>query len=212
MTDAVSSQTATSLMARLRESTREHHRRAEQRELQRELLAGELPRETFAAYLGELLCVHRGLERRLAARSAGDRRIASVFRQHHVRESDLVADLEFYGLEPGTPTESARRLLVDFDHWENECPAALLGVLYVLEGSMNGNRFIARVLRQKWGLDSGPGLRYLDPYGDEQPERWAEFRAVMDAQDFSPMEEGAVLRAAQRTFDAVAAIADTLVE
>jgi len=211
MTDPMT-ETPSTLMMRLKDATNEHHRRAETRKLQQDLLAGKLPRETFGAYLGELLHVHRRLERRMTRQAASHEALAAVFHEHHRRESDLLADLEFYGHEPGPASAATRDILAEIDRWASDGPAALLGALYVLDGSMNGNRFIARVLMQQWSLAPGPGLRYLDPYGGDQPGEWAAFRADMDAQPFTPGEEAAIISAAQHTFDAIGRISDAVYE
>ena len=68
------------------------------------------------------------------------------------------------------------------DRLASEQPMALLGILYVLEGSTNGSKFIARKVRPAYELPAtGEGSAYLDPYGDVQPARWQEFKAAMDA-------------------------------
>jgi heme oxygenase len=202
--------TATALMTRLKEATNEHHRRAEGRKLQQDLLAGGLARETFAAYLEQLLHVHRGLEARLARLASEYGALNAVFQEHQIREADLLADLEFYGHQNGPATEATQSLLSDFDRWATESPVALLGALYVLEGSMNGNKFIARVLMREWSLEPGAGLRYLNPYGGDQPARWAAFRASVDTQELTPEQEAQIISAAQRTFDAIGAISDAV--
>ena len=196
------------IMTRLKSATDEHHRRAEERPLQRAMIKGALPRETFAAYLGQLLHVHRRLEDPLQRLASEHEPVAAVFRSHYARQSDLQADLEFHGHDIGPPTAATQAMIADIDRWAEEQPLALLGPLYVLEGSMNGNKFIARSLMQAWSLGPGAGFRYLDPYGEEQRAKWAEFRADMDAQGFSAADSEAIIAAAQRTFDAIAEIAD----
>jgi len=172
------------------------------------MIKGTLPREKFAAYLGQLLHVHGRLEDTLEKLSAEHEPLSAVFRSHYARRADLKADLEFHGYESGPPSAATQSLVADIDRWAEEQPVALLGPLYVLEGSMNGNKFIARSLMQAWSLGPGAGFRYLDPYGEEQRAKWAEFRADMDSQDFAPEECETIIAAAQRTFDAIAEIAD----
>jgi len=89
-------------------------------------------------------------------------------------------------------------------------PASLLGLHYVLEGSNNGSRFIARGLMSAYGLAPGPGLRYLDPYGDEQRERWLAFRATMDEVGFSQEDSDRLLVAARQMFQSIVDISDDL--
>lgn len=196
------------IMARLRSATSDHHDRAEGRELQQALVRGVLPRGTYAAYLAELLHVHRRLEGRIREAAASHRSLNAVYQPHCERESDLRADLAFYGRQEEPPASATRALLDEIDGWAAANPIALLGPLYVLEGSMNGNVFIARVLMKVWGMAPGPGLHYLNPYGSDQRAVWAEFKERMNDQPLSREDQDAVIAAAQRTFDGIAAIAD----
>jgi heme oxygenase len=71
-------------------------------------------------------------------------------------------------------TAADRRRSVD------QPPAELLGAHYVLEGSGNGNRMMARGLRAAYGLQGQAGTRSMDPYGDGQPDRWQAFKSALD--------------------------------
>jgi heme oxygenase len=73
---------------------------------------------------------------------------------------------------------------------------------------MNGNRFVARALRQ-----ARPTLHltYFEPYGDQQPARWSAARDRLAARSSAPTEVDAIVAAAQRTFDAITDISDELV-
>ena len=55
--------------------------------------------------------------------------------------------------------------------------AQALGMLYVLEGSTLGGRFILRTLAER-GVDD-PNLAFLDPYGQETGLRWRSFLSVL---------------------------------
>jgi heme oxygenase len=77
----------------------------------------------------------------------------------------------------------------------------------VLEGSTNGGRFLARALRKSWNLD-GEGLSYFDPYGEEQPQKWAAFRRDMDEASFEADQEEAIIEMAKATFLAIAEVSD----
>jgi heme oxygenase len=84
---------------------------------------------------------------------------------------------------------------------------ALLGPLYVLEGSTNGSRVLARVLSRAWGSD-GAGLAYLDPYGDGQPTSWKAFKQEVDDLGLDDASQSAVVEAARVTFQAISDISD----
>jgi heme oxygenase len=87
----------------------------------------------------------------------------------------------------------------------------LLGALYVLEGSTNGGRFLARALRKSWGLDKD-GIAYFDPYGEEQPQKWASFRKKMDSASFDVAQQDAIVEMAKATFLAIAEVSDEAAE
>ena len=87
--------------------------------------------------------------------------------------------------------------------FEGADPLLLLGTHYVLEGSMNGNRFMASAIRKAYGFEGAEGTRYLDPYGDEQRERWAEFKGVLDAYPFTEDERARIVEADLATFRAI---------
>ena len=60
---------STRIMETLKEATAEQHRDAERRQLQKEMVRGELAPETYAAWLGQMLLVHEALRETIAART-----------------------------------------------------------------------------------------------------------------------------------------------
>jgi heme oxygenase len=122
---------------------------------------------------------------------------------------DLERDLGFFeihrdDIEAGAATD---RFTSEIEETQRSNPVALLGALYVLEGSTNGGRFLARTLRKSWDLD-GEGLSYFDPYGEEQPQRWAAFKRDMENAGFDTDQEDSILEMAKTTFLAISQIAD----
>lgn len=202
-----------SLMSRLKSATSDLHSHAESRHLQRQIAAGTVDRSAFSAYLAQLYLVHHTLEPALARVRERHPAFAAVATADRMRLPDLEADLDFHevdlaAIEPVPATVRLTAALVELEIRE---PAALLGSLYVLEGSTNGGRFLARVLRQAWGLD-GRGLRSLDPYGERQRERWADFKRDMDALTLDTRERNAVVDAARSMFEGIAEISDQVAE
>ena len=199
-----------SIMSRLKAETDELHRMAEGRELQRRLAKGTVTREQYASFLAQMYLVHQGLERRLAEVHGEHRAFEAVLRDYHQREPQLHDDLAFLGADASRiePTRRTRRLLGEIDGDE---PLALLGMLYVLEGSTNGSRFIAAALQRSQGLEPGPGLSYLDPHGELQRDRWLQFKQDMDAVGFTEAESAVLVRSAQTMFEAIGEISDELI-
>jgi heme oxygenase len=88
-----------------------------------------------------------------------------------------IADLD-HGSRSRTPLLArfaGEQVLPPFPVPLNEAEA--LGMLYVLEGSTLGGRFILRALAER-GIED-PDLTFLDPYGAETGARWRAFLAVL---------------------------------
>lgn len=197
------------LMERLRRETSDLHAHAESRTLQRAIAKGQVERSRFIAYLGQLYAVHSALEDALGEASDAHPAIGAVATPDRMRLPDLAFDLEFYAVDPDALVagDAANRFVSLIESTKTSEPAALLGALYVLEGSTNGGRFLAQVLRKSWNLD-GAGVAYLDPYGDRQPEHWASFKRRMNRATFDPECEKAIVDMARKTFEAIADVSD----
>lgn len=205
-----------SLMARLRAGTSDHHRRAETRPLQKAMAGGRLERPVYARYLAELRHLHLAIADALETASAQHARLASLGldgRSHvHRIEQDLRTLARGESSDPVAPAREFAQVLRE--HVRTD-PVAALGAHYVLEGSMNGNAFIARALAVAWGCPASSGraeagLGYLDPYGAGQRERWAQFRTQVDATEFTDRECDAIIAAARQTFNAVGDVSDAV--
>jgi heme oxygenase len=192
-------------MLTLRESTAGHHRRAEQHEFQQQFVRGTLPRALYVRWLGQMLHVHAALEAHLDRLVARNLQLKSVFDDSRRKADPLRKDLAFLGAatdQPALPTALA--MMAWMDTLAETHPLAVLGVLYVLEGSTNGSKFIARKVRPAYELPAnGEGSAYLDPYGDVQPVRWQEFKTAMDALNLPASDVEPIVAAAQQTFDSI---------
>lgn len=198
-------------MQQLRDSTREEHDRAEHHEFQQALVKGELSRDRYAAWLGQMYLIHDALETamREAARHHVD--LQKVVHEYQYQVPYLLQDLEFLGIDPGAlaPLPATERF-VSLIEQDSGDPLLLLGLHYVLEGSNNGSRYIARHVAKAYDLAPGPGLQYLDPYGDRQREYWLAFKEDMGAVSFTAVETARLVAAAKQMYQTVAELADDL--
>ncbi|KLK92050.1 hypothetical protein AA309_16640 [Microvirga vignae] len=79
-------------------------------------------------------------------------------------------------------------------------PAAVLGSMYVVEGSTLGGAIIAREVERTLGLDGETGCAYFKSYGREIAVMWKRFGArLLEAS--SPEADGVIVETAQKTFD-----------
>ncbi len=196
----------------LREDTKDLHTQAEKGPFQVALMSGRLPREGYAAMLGQMLLVHRALEAGLRRQRAKVSAIAKVVTEEQYQEPYLLEDLAFFGVDAAAvrPTPATTTLIGEIARAEREEPLALLGLHYVLEGSNNGNRFIARPLMKAYGLTPPGGLRYMLPYGEKQPELWAKFKVDLDGCGLSEREIGTLVRAAETMYRGIIGIHNDL--
>ncbi|MFG0325961.1 MAG: biliverdin-producing heme oxygenase [Phycisphaerales bacterium JB037] len=199
---------------RLREDTRDLHTRAEKGPLQAALVKGQLPREQYADMLEQMLLVHRSLEDAIERVRPGVAALDRIVTREQYQVPYLEADLAFYGRsgEGIAPVPATSAVIERIERVASERPIGLLGLHYVLEGSNNGNRFIAKAVRHAYALEGDEGLRYLLPYGERQPEVWAGFKTELAACEFSNAEMDAIVSCAKDMFGAIIGIHDQLHE
>lgn len=190
---------------RLRTETRDLHTKAEKAPLQEALVKGKLPREVYADMLEQMLLVHRELEQAIREHRPSVPALAAVVTDEQFQEPYILEDLAHFGRDPGSITAlpETREAVAEIRRTAREEPLGLLGLHYVLEGSNNGNRFIAKAAAPAMGLSESGGLRYLLPYGERQPEVWGAFKENLAACEFSDSEKDTLVEAAKRMFEIV---------
>jgi heme oxygenase len=204
------------LSRQLREGTSQQHQAAEGGALQKALMAGALSRSAYAESLAQQWIVYRELESLLRSLSPKVASLRSLLGDEHCHAKDLAADLRHFGREPESAVANAatEAFLKKLRDTASSNPDALVGAFYVFEGSMNGGRHIARRVRQAYGLDaeSREGTLSLDPYGADQPARWAAFKEGLDRLSLGGAGEAAVVAFAQATFKAIGDISNAVFE
>lgn len=200
------------VMERLKAGTSDMHSLAEGRQFQRRMIKGAISRQEYLGWLGQMLLIHRALEKHLFGRLLADPLFAAVH-EEQFQEPNLIADLAALDCDAQamTPLPATAALIADIDRVAADEPLALLGYHYVLEGSKNGNRFIARQLVPALGLAPRRAVRYLDPFAEAQPAKWAEFKAAMGTIPFDPAQIDLLVAAARRMFEGIGELSDQLV-
>jgi len=200
-----------SIMDRLREATSEQHRNAESRRLQREMVRGELSADAYAAWLGQMLLLHGALHEAIADGAGRHPHLRRIVRDEGRHVSNLRSDLALLGLDADrmVPLPATAGAIEAITRTGASDALSLLGYNYVLEGSMNGNRFIARALLPKLSV---PAVSYLDPYGEDQRPAWQAYRERMNAAGFGEEEGRRMVDAARDMFAFIAAMSDELME
>ncbi|TVQ33146.1 MAG: biliverdin-producing heme oxygenase [Phycisphaeraceae bacterium] len=201
--------TRPTVMELLKASTQDLHDAAENHEFQRDMFKGKISREAYAAYLGQMLLVHRTLEGRLTDVRSEVPVIGRIVASHQYQAPYLLEDLAFLDVDPDSisPTPATKAII---ERIGRASPLALLGMHYVLEGSNNGSRYIAVNIRKAFDLQPGRGDRYLDPYGEDQRQHWAAFKRDMDAEVFTDEQQETLVAAAREMFEAISHISEDL--
>jgi heme oxygenase len=199
---------AASLADALKERTKEAHARAEKHSVQSRMVKGEVSREEYGEWLRQMLPVWRAIDRGLAGLSERDARVAAIVKPYHVHAGRIEADLKFLSQDEGMALPATKK----FVEMVNRAAESvnLLGVWYVLEGSSNGGRYIAKALSRGLGIAGPEGLMNFDPHGELQRERWQAWRAGLDTQTFSMAEREGIVAAASATFDAVTEVMEDM--
>lgn len=109
----------------------------------------------------------------------------------------LLADLRHAGLDEADIAALPR--CDDADLPSVSSLPAILGALYVFEGSSLGGQIISRHLETALGLRDGEGYRYFRGHGAETPARWLAFRTLLAAHS-TPASDDQIVAAAQDTF------------
>lgn len=208
------SETEISAMQQLRDSTRGEHDTAEHHQFQQALVRGELDRQRYASWLAQMYLIHQSLEEALRDTAGNSEIIRSVVRDYQYQIPYLLEDLEYFGIDPQQiePTPAATRF-ADLVNSARQNPISLLGLHYVLEGSNNGGRYIARHVARAYDLEPrGVGLRYLDPYGDQQRQHWMAFKEDMGSIEFTAEQVAELILAAKQMYRTVAELSSDLSE
>lgn len=202
---------STDIMELLKSATGSQHRDAERRRLQRSMTRARLDAETYSAWLGQMIQIHSVLQAEIERHQTDCPQLAEVVKDGGLHVANLRTDLQTLGADPegGIPLPSTARALQAIRATSETDAVGLLGYNYVLEGSMNGNRIIARALSRTLGP---PALTYLDPYGDEQRSQWLAYRERMSSAGIDAEQSMTLVKAARDMFAFIADMGDELLE
>jgi heme oxygenase (biliverdin-IX-beta and delta-forming) len=189
------------IMARLRAETRAEHAATEAIPFSASILDGSLTLDEYAAQLAAYLPVHDALEAAVAR--GAHPALQRVWDAHMGRVDLLRTDLAAIGMA-GAPVDARTHAASEsFAAWirglADERPVALLGVLYVLEGSTLGGALLRKHLATALSLGDD-GLRYYSPYGLHPKPHWVEFSARMNDLSLGEADADAVVGAAREAF------------
>ncbi|MDX2543850.1 biliverdin-producing heme oxygenase [Streptomyces sp. WI04-05B] len=205
--------TAATVVERLRRSTRDWHDALEATPFAAAMVDGTLPVERYVGQLAAYRVVLGALESELAGVTdfSADRPVWSLdLVKLPLVERDL-AHFANLGTLPGPwAADKADAFATDIRQRAADSDlAALLGYLYVMEGSTLGALFLHRYVTAAYHLPGTDGVAY---YTSGDRDRWARFTARMNQAFAEPEAQDEVVAAARQAYGHVAAITNALSE
>lgn len=191
------------VMDTLRTCTQDLHTDAEGQDFQRSMGTGNVQREPFIKYLGQLYYMHKHISD-LLEQHRDMPVIQKVLKPYHQDLTCVTNDLAYFdrGVSDEPILPSTKRINDYLSELAATSPVSLLGALYVLEGSTNGAKFLAKSMRKALDCPVERGASYFDRYGEAQRQRWTKFKEDMVACNFSEAQTQELVAAARRMFQA----------
>ena len=190
------------IMLRLKIETKPLHDSTETHQFQKVLGTGKIKRSDYISYLEQLFLIHSNLAEKLKERSS-DPKIGSVLKDRHTCVLALSEDLSCFAVatEKIVPLKATEKFINKIEEIAQESAISLLGILYVLEGSTHGAKYMAKNLRAGLNLIDRNGSSYFDRYGEEQMNFWLQFKKDMNNQPFTEKEKSEIINLAKETFN-----------
>lgn len=197
-----------SLADTLKNSTRDAHTRAERHPIQGAFAQSAVTLDLYASWLSQMLHLWTAIDAGVSTAAERDPRVRAMHREYHPHAHRLAEDLKYLQCPTASPLPATRDAIDRVRRAAAD--VSILGVWYVLEGSANGGRFLAKTVGRALNLSGPHGLTGLDPHGERMREYWLEWRASLDAQEFSDQERAAIVHAAEETFNDVYSIMEDM--
>ncbi len=202
---------ANNIMEMLRDETRLLHNQTEGNDFQKSLFGGSLPKGQFVEYLGQMYLIHKSLEDALSELRVSNPIVASIIEDHQYQQPYLQKDLAGaqVAVDQLKPLPATKTLMQHIELLKRDSPMALLGCEYVLFGSKHGAKIMSKQI-EKYELGVQGAPNYFDPYGDKFSGYWQDFKAKMNAAQFSPSEQEDAINGAKDMFSGLSKVFDNL--
>ncbi|HOE43051.1 MAG TPA: biliverdin-producing heme oxygenase [Rhodoferax sp.] len=196
------------LMEELKAATWTAHARLQTAPFFQALAGCQLPLESYVGQLRALLAIHAVVEQAMA--DCDDDRVRLVWRADMRRLPLLRQDLLYF--EPRTvadlkeAVDVANHTTGALRQQSLETPLALLGWLYVLEGSTLGASVVQPLVARALLLVGDEGVAYLHNDGAAARARWTEYSQRMNTLALETEERAEITLAANALFAQLEAI------
>lgn len=177
----------------LRQKTSESHVFLESLPVSKSIVDPSISKESYALYLNLMLDVTLALEKEIFP-------VVEPFVQdvdERKKSEHIKNDLKNIGFE-----RTPRTFL--FLNSEENSPAFAMGIMYVVEGSTLGGRFILKNVSEKLNLDETNGASYFSGYGNKTGSFWKNFLANLTDFETSKNAEDEIIEGADFAFKKIA--------
>ena len=181
------------ILCRLKTGTAAIHEQIEQVSVMRSMMEGTLDKTRYTVLLYTLYHFYHALESRIQQHDFWHHTSFDIARR--MKSGWLLHDIHFFGIHYYAKPSIAASL-PDITSIE-----ALLGVLYVIEGSTLGGTVIAKQLEKQYGYTLESGARFYHGYGKESKAFWQETgNLIRDSVSSLSLSEDKVIHFAQAMF------------
>jgi heme oxygenase len=175
----------------LKTQTAAAHKRLENLPVSASILAPDVKMEDYVHYLQLMYDVHYDVEENifpLLSNAVGD---LNERQKKHLIEKDL-ASLNC-SKPVANPVFNIQNITLPF----------AFGILYVVEGSSLGGRFILKNIETIAGLDGGKGVSYFTGYGNKTGSHWKSFLNVLTQYEDENNCKDEILKGATFAFNCI---------
>ena len=191
MTPDLNSSLSVDFLNTLKTQTAGAHQRLENLSVSSSILSPKMKKEDYAHYLKLMYDVHYDVEENIFPLLSGSIPDLKERKKKHLIEEDLAF------LNYNKPLAGA------VFNTENITIPFALGILYVVEGSSLGGRFILKNIETIKGLDEGKGVLYFTGYGNKTGSHWKSFlNALTEYQEENNCEDE-IIKGAIYAFDCI---------
>jgi heme oxygenase (biliverdin-IX-beta and delta-forming) len=109
------------------------------------------------------------------------------------KANQILDDISFFEPKTTSATLAANLPVIN-------TPGQAIGVMYVLEGSTLGGKYITRMIADKLNLESTGGFSFFNGYKERTEVMWANFKEVLNSGVLATESEKDICDAANQTF------------
>ncbi|XZE19251.1 biliverdin-producing heme oxygenase [Pirellulaceae bacterium SH449] len=190
-----------SVMNLVRSAISASHHQIEQTPFSTGMMDGRITKEDYSRGLSQLWHIHKALESSVQTCSQA----AEFFTDEMIRTDTIARDLKAFGFQVDSFDVLPETALITekINAWGATVPHALLGCIYILEGSRMGSLVIAKPLGRTLGLTAGEvsGLEYHLEGAAQTPARLREFKARVDSAGLDDQAEADLIEGAVQFMD-----------